>query len=96
MAVFGSQQTQSYAMQPDDQEIADAICAYLEEHPFASDTIAGIAHWWIARQKIRAEVERVTLVVEHLTAMGILESVRIGGDVAYRLAPNPPVGRHEQ
>jgi hypothetical protein len=35
-------------------------------------------------------------VVEHLTAMGILESVRIGGDVAYRLAPNPPVGRHEQ
>lgn len=76
--------------------MAAAICAYLEEHPLATDTIAGIADWWIARQRIRAEVEKVARVVEYLTEMGMLEAVMIGGDVAYRLAPNPPAGILEQ
>jgi hypothetical protein len=83
-------------MTSEEHEMAAAICLYLEEHPFATDTIAGIADWWIARQRIRAEVEKVTRVVEYLTRKGMLEAVMIGGDVAYRLAPNPPAGIFEQ
>ena len=83
-------------MTSEEHEMAAAICAYLEEHPFATDTVAGIADWWIARQRIRAEVEKITRVVEYLTKMGMLEAVTIGSEVAYRLAPNPPAGILEQ
>jgi hypothetical protein len=82
-------------MSPEEHEIAKAICAYLEEHPAATDTITGIAEWWIARQRIRGELEKVTRVVESLRTTGVLEVVTIGGQVAYRLARNPPAGRRE-
>lgn len=79
-------------MTPEERAMAEAICAYLEEHPLAADTIGGIAEWWIGRQRIRTDVEKIARVVGCLTEMQILEAVTIGGRVAYRLARRPAGG----
>lgn len=68
-----------------EQELADAIIAYLTECPHAMDTVEGIARWWVLRQRIRIEVEKVASVLQRLAAEGFLEEIRIGGNRGYRL-----------
>jgi hypothetical protein len=61
------------------------IVSYLAEHPGAMDTIDGIAEWWITRQQIRTDVERLTMVLEQLVRSGVLEAVDDGERRMYRL-----------
>jgi Fe2+ or Zn2+ uptake regulation protein len=56
-----------------EEKLAEAILEYLAEHPRASDTLEGIAEWWIMRQQIRVEVTSVAKVLRQLTESGLLE-----------------------
>jgi len=70
--------------------MAEAILHYLAEHPHASDTLEGIAGWWLLRQEVRAEVETVARVLRRLTEAGQLERIGQGECARYRLRPAGP------
>ena len=74
-----------------EEKLAEAILEYLAEHPQASDTLEGIAEWWIMRQQIRAEVATVAKVLRQLTASGLLEEIGKGKKTRrYRLKVMEP------
>ncbi len=64
--------------QRQEEKLAEAILKYLAEHPHASDTLEGIAEWWIMRQEIRVEAARVAKVLRQLTESGLLEEIGEG------------------
>lgn len=68
-----------------EKEMADAIVGYLVEHPHASDTLRGVAEWWIMRQQVRAEVNMLKKVLRQLTESGVLEEMGEGDNRRYRL-----------
>jgi hypothetical protein len=68
-----------------EREMAEAILSYLTEHPEASDTLEGIAEWWIMRQRVRVEVVTLKRVLCHLTDGGLLEEFGKKDDPQYRL-----------
>jgi hypothetical protein len=74
-----------------EEKLAEAILKYLAEHPQASDTLEGIAEWWIERQRIRAEVTNVTKVLRRLIESGLLEEIGEGENPRrYRLKVMEP------
>lgn len=48
------------------------IMDYLHRHPDASDTLEGIAAWWLDQQHIEQLVEEVTEALELLVKKGFL------------------------
>jgi hypothetical protein len=76
---------------PDDEARA-AILGYLAEYPDAMDTFDGIAAWWMTRQRVRVEVERVWHVLQRLVGEGLLEEIGTGAERRYRLK-RPAPGR---
>lgn len=48
------------------QAIANEISRYLSRHQFAADTIEGICHWWISKQRIEEEQRRVLAALDYL------------------------------
>lgn len=48
------------------EKIADEITRYLQQHQFAADTLEGICHWWIARQRIEEDKKHVQEALEYL------------------------------
>jgi hypothetical protein len=70
-----------------EQEMREAVLAYLKEHPHAMDTIEGIAEWWIGRVQIRADVTTLAKVLGQLAKQGALEELGTGADRRYRLKP---------
>jgi hypothetical protein len=68
-----------------EEELAEAILEYLAENPHAMDTLAGIAEWWIPRQRVRTEVDMVARVLKRLTDQGLLESLGTEENRCYRL-----------
>lgn len=68
-----------------EQEMAEAILSYLKEHPEASDTLEGIAEWWIMRQRVRVEVDTLKRVLCQLTEGGLLEELGEKENPQYRL-----------
>ena len=69
-----------------DEQVADAILAYLSEAPNAMDTANGVTEWWLMRQHVRDEVAIVTRVLDMLVARGALEVVETEAHRCYRLA----------
>lgn len=68
-----------------EEEMATAILDYLAEHPQASDSLVGIAEWWITRQQIRVEVDALKNVLNRLVVRGFLEEVGRSEKALYRL-----------
>lgn len=68
-----------------EDDIVDIILGYLTEHPQASDTLKGIAEWWIIRQQVRVEVETLKRVLRQLTENGVLEASGNGDSRRYAL-----------
>jgi hypothetical protein len=58
-----------------ERQMSEAIRSYLAEHPGAMDTLEGIATWWLMRQQIRIDVERLDRVLHQLVEEGVLETV---------------------
>jgi hypothetical protein len=48
------------------EKIASEITRYLQQHQFAADTLEGICHWWITRQRIEEDKKRVLAALEYL------------------------------
>ncbi len=46
--------------------IANEITHYLNQHQFAADTVEGICHWWISKQRIEEEQKRVLAALDYL------------------------------
>jgi Fe2+ or Zn2+ uptake regulation protein len=67
------------------EELAEAIVEYLREHPRASDTLDGIAEWWIMRQHVRVELNTVKNVLRQLIAEGVLREIGEGDSRRYSL-----------
>ena len=67
------------------EEIGNAIIQYLAEHPKASDTLEGIAEWWIMRHHVRVEVDMLAKALLQLTEKGVLEVIGKGDSRCYRL-----------
>ena len=68
--------------------IETQILKYLTDHPKASDTLEGIAQWWI-RDRSECTAEQVRLVLDRLVRTGVL-SVRFesSGRGHYKLEKN--------
>lgn len=67
------------------EEMTDAIVRYLAEHPQASDTLDGIAEWWIMRQRVEVEFTTLKEVLRQLTESGLLEEIGEGDNRRYSL-----------
>jgi hypothetical protein len=75
---------------PRDREMAEAVCAYLAEHPGAMDTLEGIAGWWLMRQRVRADLDRLERVLGRMVDSGVLETVGSTESPRYHLRRAPP------
>jgi hypothetical protein len=73
-----------------EEELAEAILAYLAEHPRAMDTLKGIAEWWLLRRQVSVEVLRVDRALRNLTDCGLLEKVGTGHSCLYRARAGGP------
>jgi hypothetical protein len=70
---------------PSDEQLSEAVLAYLSECPNAEDTAAGVTDWWLMRQRVRDQVESVTRVLTDLVARGVLVETGTGDERRYRL-----------
>ncbi len=77
----------------DEDEVAAAILGYLAEHPRAMDSLAGIAEWWLMRQRIRVNVTMLAQVLRRLTERGVLEELGPPHDPRYRLKESEERGQ---
>lgn len=68
-----------------EEELTKAIITYLAEHPRASDTLGGIAEWWVMRQQIRVEIRALSRVLRRLTKRGLLATIGEGDKALYHL-----------
>ena len=65
--------------------VEEQILRYLELHPQATDTLAGIAQWWRAQAKTPVDPDALTAVLEALAKEGRLQVIRSGATRLYRL-----------
>lgn len=59
----------------DEQEIkliAEQITRYLRTHNNATDTLEGIAQWWLVQQRIYEERQRVQKALDYLCDQGLI------------------------
>jgi hypothetical protein len=68
-----------------ERELAELVLGYLKEQPKAMDTLQGIAEWWISRQQVRVDVERLAGALQDLTNQGVLERIGSEDNALYRL-----------
>ena len=67
-------------------DAAILILSYLVKHPDAKDTLEGIVHWWILRERIEQSVEKVNQTLTDLVAKEfILEKEYYNQDKMYQL-----------
>jgi hypothetical protein len=70
----------------DADALAAEILRYLQAHRAASDTVEGIARWWIKRQRLEDTLERVQSALDLLVADARLVTRESpSGRVLYRL-----------
>jgi hypothetical protein len=62
-------------------QVARQVVRYLETHPDASDTIDGIARWWLARQRLDDAREIVRVALDLLVDRGVLYTRTLPGGV---------------
>jgi len=66
------------------REVAEAITRYLQDRNHVADTIEGICHWWLLRQRLHDERERVERAVNYLCERGLIQGRALpNGSVLY-------------
>jgi hypothetical protein len=68
-----------------ERELSELVLDYLNEHPNGMDTLQGIAEWWIPRQQLRVDVDRLARALQDLTNKGVLEQIGSESNAFYRL-----------
>lgn len=77
--------------------VAQQIARYLEEHPNAADTLEGVVHWWLARQRYEDSVQTVEVALAWLVEQGLVtKQIAPGGQNVYSRAPRHPVEPRRQ
>ncbi len=62
------------------------ILGYLQKNPDASDTLVGIARWWLLKQRIEAMTTEVKGALDQLVALGlVVRTSRAHAQPVYRL-----------
>ena len=54
--------------------VAMEILDYLQQHPHASDTLVGIARWWLRRQRIETMTKTVKKALDELMSLDLVVS----------------------
>jgi hypothetical protein len=71
---------------PDDEErLMVAILDYLAEHPNAMDSMEGIGEFWILRNTVRVEFNKLKQVLARLVECGALEQIESGSRTLFRI-----------
>ncbi len=72
----------------DVESVAAEIMRYLQERPMASDSLDGIAHWWLVQQAIAKNIDLVEQALEHLVNEGkVSKKINTNSDAIYSLNP---------
>ena len=67
------------------EKIAKLIESYINRHPNASDSMEGIAKWWIPRMQEYTQTERVLLALDILISKNVLKRIKdVNGQVNYK------------
>lgn len=76
-------------VEDDVDAIAAEIMAYLDKRPMASDSLEGIANWWLMQQTIARNIGMVERALEQLAREGkIVKKVNSGKGAVYSLNPD--------
>jgi hypothetical protein len=80
---------------PDDDplvdELAAEICAYLQAHPDAADTLDGVVQWWIAHERFLRGITAAARALERLVEEGRVEQISTAdGRTVFRAARPVP------
>jgi Fe2+ or Zn2+ uptake regulation protein len=62
---------------PNDDTLEQQILEYLETHPQASDTLEGIAQWWLLCHRVDSSVVQVKQTLELLKSKGTIHERRL-------------------
>jgi hypothetical protein len=69
----------------DEDQLAAAVLEYLSRRPEASDSVVGIAEWWLGGQRGSGLIARLDRVLVRLTEQGFLEALGDEPNRCYRL-----------
>ncbi len=64
-----------------DQKISKRIMEYLQERPYACDTLEGISQFWMEFERVDQSVDAVNNVLEILVKKGAVVKVERNGDM---------------
>lgn len=81
---------------PGEDDLARRVLSYLAEHPQATDTLEGIAEWWVMREQVRVDVHLLERVLRRLTQQGLLEEIHGGAQVRFSLKKNSDQDQREE
>ena len=66
------------------EDVANAIRRYISSRPNATETVEGVARWWLVRQRYEDSVEVVQQALNYLESSGKLTKLKVpGGKVVY-------------
>lgn len=66
------------------EDLAAEITRYLQEHDGAADTLAGVTQWWILRQRLQEERQKVQEAMDYLCAKGVVKAQALpDGEILY-------------
>ena len=66
------------------EDLAEEITRYLQEHDGVADTLEGVAHWWILRQRLQEEQSKVQQAMDYLCAKGLVKARELpDGEILY-------------
>ena len=68
-------------------QVARAILDYLYQHPDAQDTLAGIAEWWLADDKVKTRTVTIKEALDELIEKGFVLAQK-GKDLQIRYRMN--------
>jgi hypothetical protein len=61
------------------ERIAGEIMTYLDQHPQAADTVAGIRRWWLSTHSATADESIVSEALAALQAGGLVKRTSLSG-----------------
>jgi hypothetical protein len=68
------------------EKIAARVFRYLQQHPDASDTLEGVAKWWLESERVNYTVDMVAEALDEMIGQGLLKKIeRKDGRVIYQV-----------
>jgi len=58
-------------------KVRDAILHYLQNNPYAGDSLEGVINWWLPQAYKKVDVSRIEQVLEQLVAMGSVRKISL-------------------